>query len=76
MSAKVKFSTQVSETLRRRMRATVLALKRDDPSITMSSATEQALSQWCDAIERLHNGAQPFADPGQPLPPGRPLGSL
>lgn len=70
---KKPLGTSIDDDLRNRVRATVKGLQRRGVSISLTSATEDALHQWVTAMEAAENGGQPFPNIDGDLPRGRRL---
>ena len=75
MTIRNRFSTQVDADVDRRLRATVLGLRRQGMPVTLAEATTSALRAWCDQMVDGHNAGQEFDVPAERirLPVGRPL---
>lgn len=55
-----RFSTQVSEDVQERARATVRGMTSSDPDYSLAKFTEDALEAHCRKLEVRHNGKQPW----------------
>lgn len=70
---RVPYSTQVSPDVLGRVRATVLGLQRNDPTVTIAKFTEEALEAWCERQEAQANDGAPWPPSTQGPRRGRRL---
>ena len=75
MTVRNRFSTQIDADIDRRLRATLLAMRRRGIPITLAEATTDALRTWCAATAEALTDGNDFEQPDGPtrFPPGRPL---
>ena len=66
--ARVPYSTQVAPETLERVRATVLGMQRQDPTITIAKLTEDALDAWCDQLEREWNDGEAWSPAAEHRP--------
>jgi hypothetical protein len=69
---RTRFSTQVSETIQDRTRATIDGVRAaTGKDYSLAGMTEDALEMMCRYLEELYNEGQPYPTTAPRLRPGR-----
>lgn len=70
-SPRQRFSTQVSEDVQARVRATVRGMTTAfSPDYSLAAFTEEALNAYCGRLEAKYNNKTPWPSSSRPLRPG------